>query len=229
MKLTTILAAVILGAAPALADMTVVQKVESSPTAGKSSATTMTMLIKGTKAKINFEPEPRSSLIDLKAGKIYMIDQTAKQAMVISLAQMKQAMALAGKPADKSDVISFQKTGNTKIINGFKCQEYALSAGPADNSRTICWMAEDLDAREMEPFREFAMDVAKVAGQEALTKMKGMMIACEANMSFQGADTRSRVEVQSISRDPIADAAFALPADCKVVELPAMPMLPPPP
>ncbi len=230
MKLTAILAAVVLGAAPVLADMTVVQKVESSLTAGKASATTMTLKIKGTKAKIEFSPEPRSALIDLQAGKIYMFDQSAKQAVAMSLAQMKQAIALAGQPAEKADAASFQKTGNTKTINGFKCQEYSLSSAALGGGRMSCWMAEDVDAGELEPFREFALDVARLGSQAALARMKGMLIACEADARLQVADTRNRLEVQSISRDPIDAAVFALPSDCKIMEMPALsPAAPPPP
>ncbi len=225
MKFTAMFGAVVLIAAMAWADMTVVQNVESSLTSAKPTTITMTMLIKGQKAKIDFKPEPRSSLIDLQAGKISLIDHTTQQVMVMSLDQMKQAMEMAGKAMlGKKGKMSIKKTENIKTIKGFKCREYKLVSADPGGMQMSCWMAEDVDAKEMEPFRLFAMDVAKIFGQEMLTQMKGMMIAMDSTMKSQGKEVKNRLEVQSISRAAIADSVFVIPVGYKSLEMPAMPL-----
>ena len=222
MKFTAMFGAVVLIAAMAWADMTVVQEVESSLTSDKPTAITMTMLIKGQKAIIDFKPEPRSSLIDLQAGKIYLIDHTSKQVMIMSLDQMKLAMEMASKAMTaKKGQMSIQKTENIKTIKGFKCREYTLGSG---GTQASCWMAEDVDAREIEPFRMFAMDVAKMFGQETLAQMKGMMIAMDSTMTLQGKKVKNRMAVQSVSREAIADSVFTVPSDYKSLEMPTMPL-----
>ncbi|MBU4198628.1 MAG: DUF4412 domain-containing protein [Verrucomicrobia bacterium] len=227
MKFAVILGTVVLSAATIWADMTVVQKVESARASGQPAVMTMTLQIKGSKAKIDFKPEPESSVIDLQTNKIYLIDNIAKRVMVMSLDQMKKAMELAGTAMTQGGKKSFQKTENMKTINGFKCREYTLSFTNAAGSRVTCWMAEDVDAKEMEPFRVFAMDIAKIFGQEAMAQMKGMMIATESSMTFQGKETQNRMEVQSISRDTIDDSVFVVPSDYISMEIPPMPSAPP--
>ena len=229
MKFAVILGTVILSVATIWADMTVVQKVESARASGQPAVMTMTLLIKGSKAKIDFKPELQSSVIDLKANKIYLIDNTAKQVMIMSLDQMKQAMKLAGAAMAPGGQKSFKKTEKMKTINGFKCREYTLSSKNAAGSRVTCWMAEDVDAKEMEPFRAFAMNIAKIFGQEAMAQMKGMLIATESSMTFQGKKTQNRMEVQSISRDTIDNSVFVVPTAYKRMEMPALPSAKPKP
>jgi len=95
-------------------------------------------------------------------------------------------------------------------------------------------MAEDIDAKEMEPFRNFTLGIAKIIGQEPIARLKGMLIASDSIVNFQGQDIHGRLEVQSISREPLDDSLFAMPADYQILELPAMPAAapaatPPPP
>ncbi len=207
----------------ALADLTVVQKIESNVNSDKAAAISMTISIKGLQAKLEFKPQTHSSLIDLQAGKFYMINHSTKQVMVMPLAQMKAIMAMAGKAlADKSDKTSLQKTGKTQNINGFQCFEYSDVPEDAAARRMTCWMAEDVDTQEMAPFLEFAMNSAKVMGLHSLGQLKGALIAAETETACQGGNSRSRLEVQSISRDAIDDAVFAMPTGYQVTELPVM-------
>ncbi len=226
MKKAAFLMAVILGAGPVVADLTVVQKIEPNINSDKASAISMTIRIKGSKARLDFKPETHSSVIDMQNDKIYLIDHSMKQVMVMPLAQMKAAMAMAGQAmAGKTEKKSLQKTGKTKTINGFQCNEYTGVPGGAGISRMTCWMAENVDTKEMEPFREFAMNSAKVMGMDSMVQLKGMLIASETEMTFQGENSLSRLEVQSISRDAINDAIFVIPAGYRIMELPNIPQL----
>lgn len=228
MKNAATLVAVILAASPVLGDLTVVQQVEPNVGTDRASAMTMTIRIKGSKARMDFKPETHSSVIDLQAGKIYLVDHSAKQVMVMPLAQMKAAMAMTGKAvAGGAGKTALKKTGNTKTINGYKCLEY--TGAPGGGGRMTCWMAEDVDTKEMEPFRDFAMSSAKVMGLEMVDQPKGMLIASETELTLMGENTRSRLEVQSVSREALDDAVFAIPAGYRTLELPALPQTQPPP
>ena len=228
MKKAALLAAMILAAGTVPADLTVVQKIEPKVDSDKASVISMTIRIKGSKARMDFKPETQASVIDLQAGKIYLIDHSSKQVMVMSLAQMKAAMAMAGKSlAGKTAKTALQKTGNTKVINGFKCQEYTCVPGGAGISRLTCWLAGDVDTKELDPFREFTMSSAQVMGLAAMDQLKGMLIASEAETSLPGENNRSRLEVQSISRAAIDDAVFVMPPDYRTMELPELMQTPP--
>ncbi len=229
MKNAAFVAMLLAGTTSGWADLTVVQTIEPKTGSAKPSAISMTMRIKDSKARLDFKPESHASVIDLRSGKIYLLDHAAKQVVVMPMAQMKAAMAMAGQAAGGAgEKTAPQKTGNAKIINGFKCQEYIRPAGAAGAGRATFWMAEDIDARELDPFREFALTSAKVTGLEAMAQLKGMLIASEIETTFQGETTRSRLEVQSLNREPIDEAIFALPADYRTIEFPLLPPSPSP-
>ena len=54
-----------------------------------------------------------------------------------------------------------------------------------------------------------------------LQKPKGMVIRSESKMKIARSDVTSESEVISIKREPVADSVFAIPADYKMMELPA--------
>ena len=208
-----------------LADLTVVQNLEASamPTeSGKGS--TMTMKIKGQKARIDFSGMPVSSIIDLKSKKLFFLDHKQKQVMVMPLEFIQSMLALSTPGANAGqDKSAIQKTGKVQTINGYTCEEYAGASG--DGMTIRCWIANASEASEMEPFRVYAQDAFKATSFGGLAAMKGLIVRSESTVLTNAKPVTSRTELQSLSKAPIADAVFSLPADYTVMGMPALPAL----
>ncbi|MBU0715358.1 MAG: DUF4412 domain-containing protein [Verrucomicrobia bacterium] len=208
----------------ALADLTVVHTLETSamPTeSGKGS--TMTMKMKGQKARIDFSDKLISSIVDLKSKKLFFLDHKQKQVMVMPLEFMQSMLALsAPETATGQDKSVIQKTGKVQAINGYTCEEYAGSSGGGTTIR--CWIANASDASEMEPFRVYAQDAFKATSFGGLAAMKGLIVRSESTVLTKDKPVTSRTELQSLSKAPISDAVFSPPADYTVMGMPALPM-----
>ncbi len=211
-----------------LADMTIVQKLQTDgmPVAAQNTAekpkdSTMTMFVKGQKARIDLPSSEMSSIIDSKQGKMYTLIHKQKQVMVISLDDLKKGMALA-KQAGKGDTkAEIKKTGKVAVIQGYKCAEYDFIGGGENAARIKCWITEEVDDSEMEGIRSFADQMGGMLGFNDVQKPKGMVIRAETIINLGGRDVTSRSEVMSIKRDPVADSLFVIPADYKTMEMPA--------
>lgn len=205
--------------AAAFADMTVVQTLKSDLMPG-AQQNTMTMTVKGDKARIDLPASQMSSIIDAKAGKMFTLLHKQKQVMVISIEDLKKNAALATKTEQDKTKPVIKKTGNVDTIQGYKCAEYEF-VGVGDNPPKIkCWITEEVDDSEMEVVRSFGGQMGGMFGFNDFQKPKGMVIRSEVNMNINGRDITSASEVLSIKRDPVADSLFALPADYKPMELP---------
>ena len=80
----------------ALADLTLVQNLETSAIPEESGkGSTMTMKMKGQKARIDFSGMPISSIVDLKSKQLFFLDHKQKQVMVMPLEFMQSMMALS--------------------------------------------------------------------------------------------------------------------------------------
>jgi len=207
----------------ALADMTVVQKLKSNLMPGQDNqGSTMTMFVKGQKARIDLPVSQMSSIIDAKEGKMFTLMHKQKQVMAVSLDDLKKSAELAANSAgqEKTKPV-IQKTGKTATIQGYKCAEYDF-VGVGDNPAKIkCWITEEVDDSEMEVVRSFGGRMGGMFGFNDVQKPKGMVIRSESKMSVAGRDVTSESEVLSIKREPVADSLFVIPADYKMMELPA--------
>ena len=214
-----------------LADMTVVQTLKSDLMPGAKHDSTMTMTVKGQKARIDLPGSKMSSIIDAKAGKIYTLIHNKKQVMVLSLEDLKKSAALATKSKEGKTKPAFhasgrsacggKKTGKTKTIQGYKCTEYDFLGVGANPAKIKCWIAEDVDDSEMEVVRSFGGKMGGMFGFNDVQKPKGMVIRSESKMNINGREVISESEVQSIKRDPVDDSLFVLPSDYNILELPA--------
>ena len=222
-------------AAAVLADMTVVQKLKSDLIPGAQQDlsskrqdlssqrhdSTMTMIVKGQKARIDLPASRMSSIIDAKEGKMFTLLHKQKQVMVMSLDDLKKSAALAEQSKQKKAKSTIKKTGKTATIQGYKCAEYEFT-GAGDNPAKIrCWITEDVDDSEMEVVRSFGGRMGGLFGFNDVQKPKGMVIRSESKMNIAGRDVTSESEVLSIKRDSVADSIFTLPPDYKVMEMPA--------
>ena len=205
----------------ALADMTVVQKLKSDLMPGAKQDSSMTMSVKGQKARIDLPASQMSSIIDAKEGKMLTLDHKQKQVMVMSLDDLKKSVALATKSGQEKTKPVIKKTGKVETIQGYKCAEYDF-VGIGDNPAKIkCWITEEVDDSEMEVVRSFGGRMGGLFGFNDLQKPKGMIIRSESKMNIAGRDVTSASEVLSIKREPVADSVFVIPADYKTMELPS--------
>lgn len=208
--------------------MTVVEKVHSGAVMGQPAKdSTMTMQIKGKKARVGDNASDNYVIIDLAANKMYTVSNAKKEVMSMSLDVASKASGMLGQLANSKDQKSnLENVGTTKVINGYKCDQYHLTtSGGMMNIDANYWVTKDVDAAEYAPFREYSMGVMKMMNMEPLAKMEGLPIRSESKMSMMGQNIDVTSEVQSISKAPIADTTFAIPAGYKVQEfkMPEMP------
>ena len=218
MKYTVLLFLYACLAAAVLADMTVVQTLKSDLMPGARQDSTMTMTVKGQKARIDLPASQMSSIIDAKAGKMFTLVHKQKQVIVMSLDAIKKSVVTAGQ--DKSKPV-IRKTGKVDTIQGYKCAEYEF-VGAGENPATVrCWITEDVDDSEMEVVHSFGEQMGGMFGFSDAQKPKGMVIRSESKMNIAGHEVTSKSEVLSIKRAPVADSVFTIPADYKLTEMPA--------
>ena len=205
--------------AAVLADMTVVQTLKSDLTPG-ARQNTMTMSVKGQKARIDLPASQMSSIIDAQEGKMFTLLHKQKQVVVISLDDLKKSAELATKPGQEKAKSVIKKTGKTATIQGYKCAEYDFTGGGDNPAKIKCWITEEVDDSEMEVVRSFGGKMGGLFGFNDVQKPKGMVIRSESKMNIGGRDVTSESEVLSIKREPVADSIFAVPADYKTMEMP---------
>jgi len=178
----------------------------------------MTMKIKGSKARIDHTNSKSFQIVDLSEQKVYTADPDKKTVMVLPLDMMKQVgsavMGTAG------GTINFKKTGRTEKINGYNCEEYTMSSEGMMKLSGNLWVTKDFDTGEYGPFKEFSESFLK--GMKANNAPEGMTIRSNTKMSLMGQDISASNEVQSVSREPVPDSAFTVPADYTKQEMPKM-------
>jgi coenzyme F420-reducing hydrogenase alpha subunit len=157
-------------------------------------------------------------IIDLSQKKMWIVDNNKKQVAIVSSEMMnaaEQTMEKMGKQA-KTDV---QKTGKSDTVNGYKCDEYTINTtgGVITMDSTQC-VTNDVKADEFEPFRKYAESYVKMMGN--VSTPKGVPVRTNAKISLMGQTFESKAEVQSISRERIAESTFKIPPDYKIVGAP---------
>lgn len=203
------------------ADLTIVQKVQSSGMMGQPARNgTMTIYIKGAKAKIENMGPSVSEIVDIDSGKIFMINATQKTVMVMSAENMKQFAGLMGQSGAAAN-ISAQKTGNSKTINGYSCEEYKITMSGMVSSETSAFISEEIDTQDMERFRKFSEDLSKQFGGLP-ANIKGFPVVSDTKLTIMGKVVSSHTELASISKDSIPDSMFVVPSDYKVTEMPKL-------
>jgi hypothetical protein len=203
----------------AFADLKIVQKVESSGMMGQPpSSHTMTLYMKGGKARIEQPDNIGTSIVDLDAGKVYVLNSKDKTAVVMSTDQMKQAtdmlahMTGGAKPETKA-----VKTGNSKTVNGFKCDEWHVTmSGGVLNMDSLQCVTQDVGLQDFERFRPFTQDMAKSFGS---VDMKGIPVETTSKMKILGKEVTSKSQILSVTHEPVADSMFVVPAEYSKKEM----------
>lgn len=198
------------------ADLTIVQKVASGPILGQPGKnTTMKQYYKGSKSRVDTD-ENTFIIIDVQAGKMYTVDHSKKQVMVMSQEMMNKTMEL-GMTMMGGGNFQVNKTGKSDTVNGFKCEEYQI-ASKALNA--VSCVTTDVDMKELEPFRAFGQDIVG----KALSGLPGLAVRSQFKLTMMGQDVSGSSEVVNITKDAVPDSLFVIPADYQVkqLELPSM-------
>jgi len=207
-----ILSILFLGLSTALfADITIVQKVASGPIMGQPGKnTTMKQYYKGSKSRIDTD-ESSFIIIDVQAGKMYTVDNSKKQVMVMSREMMNKTMELGMTMMGGGD-FQVSKTGKSDTVNGFKCEEYQIVSKALS---AVSCVSTDVDMKELEPFRAFSQDIVG----KALSGLPGLSVRAQFKLTLMGQDVAGSSEVLSIARDPVPDSLFVIPPDYQVKQL----------
>src|ERR1700710_2787026 len=116
----------VLFAAAARADLTLVQNVEGAGPA----ASTMTIKIKGDKARIETTPSV-ATIIDSKTGEMLNVLNDQKKFLRISADKARAVAEMAVAPEEKNKPSAkpqLKPTGNKETINGYEADEYTCDA-----------------------------------------------------------------------------------------------------
>jgi hypothetical protein len=218
----------VLIATTCIADVKMVHKVKSDGFMGqKAEDGTLTMIIKGGKARVENSSIPGYQIVDVAAGKLFMVNPAKKEVMVMTAEQMKQSMGMVtqlmggGKtPAPPS----IQKLGTSKTYNGYKCDEYKVStSAPLPSTGVYCASPEiDLD-KELLPFMQFSQELSQMLGGDAMKDLGGFPVHSDTTTSIMGQSFKASMDLVSLNRDNQPDSLFVVPSDFTVKEAPSMP------
>ncbi|MBI1870175.1 MAG: DUF4412 domain-containing protein, partial [Chlamydiae bacterium] len=203
------------------ADLTIVQKVESSGVMGQPPRNgTMTIYIKGSMAKIENMGPSMSEIVDLDSGKFYMMNATQKTVMVMTTDNIKQFSGMMGNGKVASPTA--EKTGNSKTVNGFSCEEYKITTRGLVSSQTLACISDQIDTKDIEKFRQLSADLSKQFGGLP-PEIKGYPVISDAKLTVMGKEVTTHSELVSVSKDAIPDSIFVVPPDYQVREMPKLP------
>jgi hypothetical protein len=215
----TTLAAVLLAITcpvAALADFTIVQKVEA---AGETQE--MLMRVKGDKIRMDVG-EQMSVVLDAANGDMLTLMHPQKMAMKSNQKQMQGLMAMAGAALGKKDeeVEKPRATGEREKAAGYDCEIYTWKSSTGEGK---FWVAKDFPKH-----KELATALDKITGSmgEALKGMTpmaedfpGMVVKAEVQSMGQ----KSKSELISVSEDPVDATIFATPAGYQEMAMPGIP------
>jgi hypothetical protein len=200
--------------ATALADLTIVQKVEVGSTPGE-----MTIRIKGDKLRV--DPAPQVSMItDNKTGDTVTLMHNEKKAVRMSGEKMKAAAEMVSKftgatPAGSRS--TFTSLGRKEQVNGISTDLYTIDTAVGKATYYIAPNYPDAAAilKEMQSAQPAALADATTHMPD-FRNLPGVPIKIEM-------DAQNRhivMTLVSIKRDPIPDADFVVPSDYSEMKMP---------
>jgi hypothetical protein len=212
-------------------DLTIVSRV----TLGKGAPVTSTQYISS--GKVRTSDGERDSIFDASGGRVTVIDHKKKEyfeftrdEMAAAMRQFEQQMQSAGPLLEKMmggklSEVTVQKTGASRKVAGYDCDEYTVAMG--DSVRyDVC------AASSLHPPAQYC-DALKgpyaVMGPAAqrfektfdeMKKIKGFPIAMNSSIKVMMVRTEMKSEATEIKKGPIPAAAFEVPAGYKKKDSP---------
>jgi hypothetical protein len=192
----------------------VMSETEARSGLGDSSTVNKTVYIEGNKQKIKTQHDEQ--IIDLDKGVLYEIDPTRKS-------YVRKAFALQTKQGAEADgklsALAFKKTGRTRSIDGYSCEEYRGIAqlDVVDITIDQCKSSVAPGARELVNFQK------KVAA-----RLEGRGPADSADSSKGGMPLEESVSIKpripaTSSRDVATSAAITTTTVIKNIQVKSLP------
>ena len=205
--------------AAASADVKIVQQIKSSPMMGQPAKdTTVTMMVKGHKARVD-TGEHTYQIIDIDAGKVFIVDSKNKKVGVMTTAMMKQAAGMMGAMGGQQGKPKIEKLGTTHTYNGYKCEDVRVTMSGVMSLNSVSCVSKDLDMKEFEAFKDFGADFTKAFGVDVAKEVPGYAVHSESKISVMGQNIDSTTDLISITREPVDASLLVIPADYKVEEM----------
>lgn len=206
-----------------MADMTIVSNVETGAVMGQPAHKgRSSTYIKGNKAKIEMQAG-KYSLVDLDSGKVHIVDDSKKEIMTMTTAQLTQMGGMMKQMGAMKMQADIKKLGSSHTVNGFKCDDYQVNVTGMIGIQSVQCLSIDVDTKEFEPFKPFTEQWGKVFEAFDPSKLPGIPIRSQGKFIVMGQEVTSNSEIVSISRDSIPASVFAVPSGYRSVEMPAMP------
>jgi hypothetical protein len=215
-----ILAAVLIAAlaTPAIADLTIIQKIDQE---GESAGETVVTL-KVKEGKIRMDTGPKvSAIVDTKSGDILTLMHERKMVMTIPDALEKarqQASQLQASGGESQPAVP-KATGRKETIKGFLCEEYETTV---NGSKVSIWLTKDLPEAEklMKQLAVLSPETNFYKGMEDHPDVSGFPM----RTVLVGPDGKTvSITVVGLSEDPLPEAEFSVPSGYKVMQMPTMP------
>lgn len=130
-----------------------------------------------------------SSIIDSKNGVMIMLNNKEKTAMVMSTKAMEAAMKQQQMSQGEKPAAKITKTGKTKTILGYKCEEMLIESDPP--RRTEVWITKEAGIDVSNTFANMNKTSQSQIPNEAFTE-GGML------MEMTGYDTAGKMEVHML-------------------------------
>src|SRR5262249_7658602 len=154
----------------------------------------MTIYIKGNKARMEVSSATQYQVIDMGTRTSYVLDSAKKQGYSMSMDMMKSAGGMMGMMG-KDMKTSVQKTGVSKTVNGFKCDEYIVTiSGGISMTQKEC-MSQDVNTKEFEPMKNLFEEWAKMLNVDPSTLPHGLPVESEMKMNMMGQEMTGTTEV----------------------------------
>jgi hypothetical protein len=190
----------------------------------------------------------RETIIDLKSGIVTNLDTKKKtyyqvtkedmdemaakvQEQLNSPEQKKRMEAMQGMTANVANSIEVKKSGNTRKIAGFTCEEWLVTASTISTTKECVTTDLKYPQKAFDAYKAFtqklaasmsAMQPARV-GERMVDKMKaikGYPVATSMTVDFMGNKRTSESEVVEVKRGSIPASAWEVPAGYAKIDNP---------
>jgi hypothetical protein len=228
--------------APARAGVVITQK-QTLQHGTMSRTTQQTVTVQGNKQKI--DDGQRVVIVDLDQMKQIMLTTPTKTYFELPIKASRKPHMMSWRRGSMAG-FDFKKTGKSRTVNGYKCDDYEASGQSmaAEYTTTQCFSKSAPGAAEFAAFQRAALDkMTANAGDKKVTVPDGIPVASDSTIqmghrgmqrqgeqSFGGGHhTQERpatvihTEVTKIVKQDLPASAFAAPPDYKPVKIGAPP------
>jgi hypothetical protein len=249
MRLSTLtLSALVLAASVAAAsdDLTIVSKHTRD---GKPAGTSTSYLASDHVRMAH--GDGNETIVDLKTGVMTTLDGNKKTYYIVTKQDMEQLAAkmkermndpetkkamemMASMSTGMATSFDVKKTGATRKIAGFRCEEWTITMGTMSTMRECVTTELQYPAHAFEAYKEFSESMKNMTSAfgpmakagadlaEKLKSMKGYPVATTAAIDIMGNKTTTESEVTEVRKGSIPASAWEIPAGYTKVENPML-------